>query len=204
MSKPQQLQDLPIDLIEPNLEQPRQYFDEATLQIGARVGRHKNVVSNLMRLLQLSDEILELMERGEFGEAHGRALLIAKDPEARQELARAAIEQGWSTRELSARAHESNMSEPKPKEDPEEVGLEGGRERERDAGQARERDADLQPDLTVMDVARVWGDLLGVEVGVRTLGGRKLRLEAEFPSAEAALNVGGHLTDLLARAKKRR
>jgi hypothetical protein len=82
--------------------------------------------------------------------------------------------------------------------------LEGGRERERDAGQAQERDAEREPDLTAMNVARVWGDLLGVEVGVRALSGRKLRLEVEFTSGESALAVGGHLDEMVARAKKRR
>jgi hypothetical protein len=55
-----------------------------------------------------------------------------------------------------------------------------------------------------MNVARVWGDVLGVEVGVRTLRGRKLRVEVVFNSAEAALAVGGHLGDAVARGSKRR
>jgi hypothetical protein len=92
----------------------------------------------------------------------------------------------------------------KSPEGPDEVGLEGGRERERDAGQAQERDAEREPDLAAMNVAKVWGDLLGVEVGVRALGGRQLRVEAVFTSAEAALNVGGDLGDLVTRGKKRR
>ena len=54
-----------------------------------------------------------------------------------------------------------------------------------------------------MNVARVWGDLLGVEVGVRALRGRQLRVEVVFPSAESALAVGGHLTEQVARAKNR-
>jgi hypothetical protein len=34
MSPPQDWRDLPLDLIEPNLSQPRRYFDEETLQAG--------------------------------------------------------------------------------------------------------------------------------------------------------------------------
>jgi ParB-like chromosome segregation protein Spo0J len=41
------------------------------------------------------DDILEFLEYGELSATHGRALLMAKDPEARPKLARAAIEQGW-------------------------------------------------------------------------------------------------------------
>jgi ParB family chromosome partitioning protein len=289
MSPSQELRHLPVDLIEPNLDQPRQYFDEGALQelaasvrergvlqpvlvrplehgkyqlvagerrwlaakiaglarlpalvsayddlaalevglienmaredlnpieearacatlvselgmthqqIADRVGRGHVTVWNLMHLLELSDELLELLERGELSKTHGTALLLAKDPQVRKQLARAAIEQGWSTRTLEARARESNKDSSKSQEGPEEVGLEGGREKWRDAG--------LQPDLTAMDVARMWGDLLGVGVRVRTLRGRKVRLEVEYPSAEAALYAGGHLGDQVARAKKRR
>ncbi len=42
-------------------------FGLTYLQIGDRVGRSESVVSNLVRLLQLSEEILELLERGELG-----------------------------------------------------------------------------------------------------------------------------------------
>jgi hypothetical protein len=55
-----------------------------------------------------------------------------------------------------------------------------------------------------MNVARVWGDLLGVAVSVRTLRTRKLRLEVEFTSAESALALGGHLGEAVARGSKGR
>jgi ParB family transcriptional regulator, chromosome partitioning protein len=158
-------------------------------QIGARVGRHKNVVSNLMRLLQLSDEILKLIERGEFGEAHGRALLLAKDPEARPGLARAAIEQRWSMRTLEARARESNAVESV-----------SGHE-----GQAQDPSQQPDPQYDVaMNIARVWGDAVGEEVAVRPVSGRKVRVEFVFESPEGALAVGGRIAEMIARGSKRR
>jgi ParB family chromosome partitioning protein len=161
-------------------------------QLGARVGRSEATMWNLVHLLELSEEILELLERGELSKSHGTALLLARDPQVRSRLAREAIEQGWSTRTLEARARESNTSGSKPREGSEEV------------GQARERDAGQEPDLTNMNVARVWGDLLGVEVGVRTLPDGQLRVEAVFISPEVALAVGGHLDEMVARGKNRR
>lgn len=59
-------------------------------------------------------------------------------------------------------------------------------------------------DETAMNVARVWGDLLGVEVSVCTLRGRQLRVEVVFNSAEAALAVGGRQAEAVARGSKRR
>src|SRR5205085_6566781 len=72
-------------------------------EVGIRVGRSRVAVSNLIRLLDLPDEALELIERGELTEGHGRALLLAEDHAVRRTLAREAAA-GWSVRELEARA----------------------------------------------------------------------------------------------------
>jgi ParB family transcriptional regulator, chromosome partitioning protein len=72
--------------------------------VGLRVGRSRVAVSNLIRLLELPDEALELIEKGSLSEGHGRALLLAEDHGARRSLARAAADGGWSVRELESRA----------------------------------------------------------------------------------------------------
>ncbi|MGC9220273.1 MAG: ParB/RepB/Spo0J family partition protein [Solirubrobacteraceae bacterium] len=73
-------------------------------EVGLRVGRSRVAVSNLMRLLELPDEALELLQRGDLTEGHGRALLLAADNAVRRTLARRAAQHGWSVRELEARA----------------------------------------------------------------------------------------------------
>jgi len=156
-------------------------------QIGDRVGSDKAKVANLMRLLQLPDDILELLEYGELSAAHGRALLMAKDPRAQAALARRAVEEGWSTRTLQARARESNMEEG-------EKGREGGL----DSAHAQARNE------TAMSIARVWGDALGAEVTVRPLPARKLRVELVFDSPEGAFALGGQIAEQIARGSKRR
>jgi ParB family chromosome partitioning protein len=55
-------------------------------EVGLRVGRSRVAVSNLIRLLELPDEALELIERGVLSEGHGRALLLAADHAERREL----------------------------------------------------------------------------------------------------------------------
>ena len=72
--------------------------------VGLRVGRSRVAVSNLIRLLDLPDEALELIERGDLTEGHGRALLLATDHAARRTLARDAAHHRWSVRELESRS----------------------------------------------------------------------------------------------------
>jgi ParB family chromosome partitioning protein len=72
--------------------------------VGLRVGRSRAAISNLIRLLDLPDEALNLIEGGELTEGHGRALLMAEDHGKRRALARAAADGRWSVRELEARA----------------------------------------------------------------------------------------------------
>jgi ParB family transcriptional regulator, chromosome partitioning protein len=73
-------------------------------EVGRRVGRSRVAVSNLTRLLDLPDEAIALIERGDLSEGHGRALLLAPDHADRRDLARAAATEGWSVRQTEARA----------------------------------------------------------------------------------------------------
>jgi ParB family transcriptional regulator, chromosome partitioning protein len=84
--------------------------------VGRRVGRSRVAVSNLLRLLDLPDEILALLVEGRLTEGHGRALLTAPDHADRRRLARTAVQEGWTVRETEARAREAaNPPEPAPK-----------------------------------------------------------------------------------------
>jgi len=48
-----------------------QEFGLTYLQIAGRVGRSKSVVSNLVRLLNLSEDLLELLDRGLLSKSQG-------------------------------------------------------------------------------------------------------------------------------------
>ena len=85
-------------------------------EVGRRVGRSRAAISNLIRLLELPEEALELIERGELSEGHGRALLLCKDHAARRSLALEARDAAWSVRETERRAREAEgQPEPEPK-----------------------------------------------------------------------------------------
>ena len=73
-------------------------------EVGKRVGRSRSAISNLIRLLDLPEEALELIERGDLSEGHGRAILLCKDHLKRKQLARDARDGAWSVRETERRA----------------------------------------------------------------------------------------------------
>jgi ParB family chromosome partitioning protein len=80
--------------------------------VGRRVGRSRVAVSNLMRLLDLPDEVLELLAAGDLSEGHGRALLMVSDHAERRRLGRVAAEEGWTVRATEARAREAETETP--------------------------------------------------------------------------------------------
>jgi ParB family chromosome partitioning protein len=79
-------------------------LDLSKEEVARRLGRSRSAVSNLIRLLDLPDQVIALLESGELSEGHGRALLAAKGQDERRKLARRAVAEGWSVRETERRA----------------------------------------------------------------------------------------------------
>jgi len=86
------------------IEEARGYavlMDEFELSLGElseRVGRSKPAISNKVRLLDLSDDVLAMVERGELSEGHARAVLAIPDHVERRRFARKIVAQGMSVR----------------------------------------------------------------------------------------------------------
>jgi ParB family chromosome partitioning protein len=73
-------------------------FDLSLGDVAERVGRSKPTVSNRIRLLDLPDDVLAMVERGELSEGHARAVLAVPDHDERKRLARRIVRQGMSVR----------------------------------------------------------------------------------------------------------
>ena len=92
------------------IEEARAYavlVDEFGLTLGdvaERVGRSKPSVSNRIRLLELPDDVLGMVERGQLSEGHARAVLAVPDHEGRRRLAREIVKKGLSVRAAEQRA----------------------------------------------------------------------------------------------------
>jgi ParB family transcriptional regulator, chromosome partitioning protein len=144
--------------------------------VGRRVGRSRVAVSNLLRLLELPDEVLDLLGEGALTEGHGRALLVVSDHSDRRRLARSAAVEGWSVRETEARAREAERKE-------EEITVRRAR-----------RGTAVHPDQA--EAAQRLGDALGralgTDVQVRARG-EGYRVTLAFDTLEEAMAVADRL-----------
>jgi ParB family chromosome partitioning protein len=145
-------------------------------EVGLRVGRSRVAVSNLLRLLELPDEALELVERGALSEGHGRALLLADDHAERRRLARAAAEGRWSVREVESQARSSNG-------------------RPDAASQRPRRRRTLHPDqlAAAERIADTLQPVFGREVEVVARARSGFRIQLELESVEDALELARRL-----------
>ena len=66
----------------------------------AAVGRSRAAVTNLLRLLELPEAVIGMLERRELDMGHARALLPVKPAERLVETARRAVHEGWSVRQM--------------------------------------------------------------------------------------------------------
>ncbi len=139
--------------------------------LARRLGRSRPAVSNLIRLLDLPEEALTLLESGQLSEGHGRALLAARGNDVRRRLARDAVRAGWSVREVENRA--KLASQPK----------EGGRRRRAPGAEAL---------AALRDAGDRLESVLGHEVRIRQRGGA-LAAEIHFEDIDEALALARRL-----------
>jgi ParB family transcriptional regulator, chromosome partitioning protein len=144
--------------------------------VGLRVGRSRVAVSNLIRLLELPDDALELIDRGELSEGHGRALLLADDHTQRRTLARDAVDGRWSVRELEARARSAandRTDRPRPKR--------------------RRRTLHPDQEAALEQIEAALRQALGVDIEVTAGPGTGYKAQLSFESLEAALDLARRL-----------
>jgi ParB family chromosome partitioning protein len=149
-------------------------------EVGRRVGRSRVAVSNLLRLLDLPDETIEMLEQEQLTEGHGRALLLAEDHAARRRLARDAVRESWSVRTVEARARDANKAQ--------------GSEREKRPARPRQG---VHPDQqqTAATIATMLEEALGAEVRVRGERAGGYRAELRFADPEEALALARRLRE---------
>ncbi len=85
-------------------------FGHTQERLAEALGKSRSHIANLLRLLQLPEEILEMLRSGNLSAGHARALVVTPDPVA---LARQVVGRGLSVRETE-RLAKGNDLRPEP------------------------------------------------------------------------------------------
>ena len=83
-------------------------------QVAQRMGKSRPAVTNALRLLNLPEDVLTLVEEGKLSAGHARALLGAPTPALQRQGARAVLDKGLSVRQTEALV-KALQKEKKPK-----------------------------------------------------------------------------------------
>ncbi|MBW0143944.1 ParB/RepB/Spo0J family partition protein [Sphingomicrobium clamense] len=121
-------------------------YGHGPAQVGEIVGKSRSHVANLLRLLELPDEVQQMLLRGDISMGHARAAAGAEDPLA---LAKSIVSEGLSVRQAEQRAKAAKT----PK----------------NSGQSSSASGPADADLAALQ--RQLGDMLGLRV--RVLHGQK-------------------------------
>lgn len=143
-------------------------------QVAQRVGKSRVAVSNLIRLLNLPDEVIQMLEDGMLSEGHGRALLRAGDQFTIRKLAHEAVDRGWSVRETERQAEAAAPSDnAQPK-----VETLGGEQRREQA----------EIDEATQVLTERFTKSVGIEPRVK-ITSRGVNVKLEFASVEEAMQA---------------
>jgi ParB family transcriptional regulator, chromosome partitioning protein len=91
-------------------------LDVTATSLARRLGRSRSDLAHTVRLLDLPDEAIELIDAGELSKGHGKVLLTESDHGRRRVLARRAAEGGWSVRALEAEIAGASQPRARPAE----------------------------------------------------------------------------------------
>jgi len=90
-------------------------FKLAQQDVADAVGRDRSTVANALRLLKLPEDVLEMLHAAQLSVGHARALLALEDPRVVTNLAREAVAQGLSVREVEDRVRGGRAPERRPR-----------------------------------------------------------------------------------------
>lgn len=90
-------------------------FKLAQQDVADAVGRDRSTVANALRLLKLPEVVLQMLHEGQLSVGHARALLALEDPRIVTNLAREAVAQDLSVREVEDRVRGGRAPERRPR-----------------------------------------------------------------------------------------
>ena len=129
-------------------------------QVGERTGKDRTTIVNLVRLLQLPDDLQQLVAERRLSAGHARCLLSLPSVQLQREVAEKSVAQGWSVRQVERLTRKM---------------VEG-----RNAKHVDEVEADPNVKAAIQEMERA----LGTRVRIIEKAKHKGRVEIEFYSSE--------------------
>jgi len=90
-------------------------FDQSLAEVARLVGRDRSTVANTVRLLNLPEQVQDMVGRGELSAGHVRPLLALTSAPAMLRLAREAVANGWSVRDMENHVRRGTAGPPRGK-----------------------------------------------------------------------------------------
>ncbi len=150
------------------LQRLQHEFNLTQQQVAEAVGKSRVAVTNLLRLLNLTEPVRRMLEAGDLEMGHARALL-SLPAEAQLRMASLVVERGLTVRETERRVREATASETTRPEPPAAV------------------DADTRR------LERELGDAIGAPVRIRHSGSGRGQLVISYASLEELDGILAHL-----------
>jgi ParB family transcriptional regulator, chromosome partitioning protein len=95
-------------------------------EVAAAVGKSRSSVANILRLLRLPPSVRRMLADGSLSMGHARALLALEHPGRMAELARRAVDEGWTVRQVEAKTRRKGETEERRTDGGSEDGRVGG------------------------------------------------------------------------------
>ena len=89
-------------------------LDVTATELARRLGRSRTDLAHTVRLLDLPDNAIELIDGGALSKGHGKALLTEPDHHRQRLLAESAAREGWWIRALEAEIARGSNPRPRP------------------------------------------------------------------------------------------
>lgn len=91
-------------------------------EVADRIGKSRPAIANTLRLLSLTQPVIDLVASGRLSPGHARCLVVVEDPDAQLDLARSGMDNKVSVREFEKMV--KNFLSPKPEKKKVEQSLE--------------------------------------------------------------------------------
>lgn len=150
-------------------------------ELASRVNIDRSTVANLVRLLELPEDVKQMVVRGELSAGHGRALLPLGDADEQTQFAKRITRDS-----MSVRATEQAVSDHITRTDGEPLSIVDA--------EGNSRPSPLQPGQHIRDMEEQLRHTLGTKVEIKQTAKGRGRITIHFASHEEFERLRGQLT----------